>query len=133
MEEDRTRRRSAVRSASHVDDSDSSCSGSSSVEDTEEEDESEAEDAMQGEESEGGPPRTGKCSVEMTMDGESGQTKRRSRLAERVVRVLAQCQACLYDVAVVPCEVRDLVRGHEFLQRWTTDARSALIYRMSKA
>lgn len=106
VEEDRTRRRSAVRGASHMEDSDSSCSGSSSVEDTDEEDESEAEDAIQGEEGEGGPPQSGKCSVAMAIDGESGQIKRRSRLGERVVRVLAQCQACLYDVAVVPCEVR---------------------------
>lgn len=43
----------------------------------------------------------------MDVDGGAGRhNQKRSKLEERVVRVRAQCQACLYDVAVVPCEVR---------------------------
>ncbi|CAM9213321.1 unnamed protein product, partial [Ectocarpus sp. 13 AM-2016] len=36
--------------------------------------------------------------------GRRPPSKRVERLGERVLRALSQCQACLYDVAMVPCE-----------------------------
>ncbi|CAN0468237.1 unnamed protein product, partial [Ectocarpus sp. 8 AP-2014] len=36
--------------------------------------------------------------------GRRQPSKRAERLGERVLRALSQCQACLYDVATVPCE-----------------------------
>ncbi|CAM9884029.1 unnamed protein product, partial [Ectocarpus sp. 12 AP-2014] len=36
--------------------------------------------------------------------GRRPPSKRVERLRERVLRALSQCQACLYDVAMVPCE-----------------------------
>ncbi|CAB1111580.1 unnamed protein product [Ectocarpus sp. CCAP 1310/34] len=37
-------------------------------------------------------------------NGRRPPSKRVERLGERVIRALSQCQACLYDVAMVPCE-----------------------------
>lgn len=36
---------------------------------------------------------------------ESSKPKRVGRLRERIMSAVAQCQACLYDIAVVPCTV----------------------------
>lgn len=37
--------------------------------------------------------------------GRRRPSKRAERLGERVLRAVSQCQACLYDVAMVTCEV----------------------------
>ncbi|CAM9141767.1 unnamed protein product [Scytosiphon promiscuus] len=36
--------------------------------------------------------------------GQRPRRRRADRLSERVLRAMSQCQACLYDIAMVPCE-----------------------------
>lgn len=38
-------------------------------------------------------------------EGWISKRKRREKLGDRVLRALSQCQACLYDVAMLPCKV----------------------------
>lgn len=44
-------------------------------------------------------------------DGDGQVDGNLSTLGERVVRAVAQCQSCLYDVAMVPCKVSAEGRG----------------------
>lgn len=39
-------------------------------------------------------------------DGQAGGNGNSATLGERVVRAVAQCQSCLYDVAMMPSKVR---------------------------
>lgn len=100
------------------------------MEDTDVQEESDTEYAFHGDDGDGdgrpGPGSSGAADGDGAWGG--GQSKRRSRLGERVVRVMAQCQACLYDVAVVPCEVGLAAKGCSFPPRsWRPFAPSASV------
>lgn len=43
--------------------------------------------------------------------GRRPEQNRSERLGERVIRATAQCQACLYDIAMLPCAVSGRTRS----------------------
>lgn len=62
-----------------------------------------------GRENEGDTEVTAGAAAAVAVAGGERQTSRRKRaetLGERVLNATAQCQACLYDIAMVPCKVR---------------------------